>query len=336
MTEDELEREARRILEPLRYSPVAVATPREIEAGRTASVPELARLIKGVPQKRALLLRRQRRVVWLRYAAASALAVAAAAVLYVAARQQSPAQVVPSPQLVVVDGQLSHKGTALSTGVKYAIGTLGRLSTPASGGAKFVTNEGVRIGFDADSTVDLSFAGDTRRITLNRGKIKLSVPKLALGTSLSVTTPDAVVTVHGTRFSVEIRDTITCVRVTEGLVSVARGAQLEQLSSGEASGCEELHAALVDRVTPDAAEASPEPNTSVEVSRPKAKGAGTLTQENRLFRSALAAEQAGNLARAGALATRLLTRYPNSPMAPDAHRILKRLKEKQSETTRQQ
>jgi TolA-binding protein len=126
---------------------------------------------------------------------------------------------------------------------------------------------------------------------------------------------------------VEIVDNHSCVRVSEGVVSVARGNELERLTAGDESGCE---------VAPASAAKPTEPTTRVSVTDPrpskiKRESAGTLTQENLLFKSALAAEQAGNLDQARLLAKRLLQRYPASPMAPEARRILARLREKQAD-----
>jgi hypothetical protein len=334
MINDDLEREARRVLEPLRYSPVAVASTREMETGRVQTVPRLAKLIESIPGQRAQLVRHRRWRRWGAYGAGAITAMAAGFALWLAA-PGTPASGAnqQAAQLMLLDGELSNKGTSLSTGVKYSIGTLGRLITPVNRGATFVTDEGVHIDFDADSTLDLSFAGDTRRIALNRGKIALSVPKLKRGTSLSVATPDAVVTVHGTRFSVEVGDETSCVRVSEGVVSVARGAGIERLTRGESSGCGDVtQASAVAKVPSAGARESTNVDIKREVPAPRITATGTLTQENRLFQNALAAEQSGDLGRARLLARRLLNRYPNSPMAPDTRRILSRLKQKQADT----
>ena len=331
MKQDDLEREARRVLEPLRYCPVSVSSSKEVEAGRSATVPRLAALIEAVPARRRERYAAQRRWRLVRASAGSSLALAAGVALWFGASSDATApQSVDPPQLVLVDGQLSQKGTPLSTGVKYAIGSLGRLSTPATSGAQFVTNEGVEIDFGHDSTADLSFLGETRRIALNQGIVRLAVPKLKPGLSLSVATPDAVVTVHGTRFSVEIVNNQSCVRVSEGVVSVARGNDLERLTAGDESGCDVAPVSEAKAMESTAARAS-----TSEARRPRAKRevAGTLTQENLLFKSALAAEQAGKLEQAELLAKRLLQRYPASPMAPEARRILARLHEKQADSS---
>src|SRR5690606_35516419 len=79
---DDLEREARRVLEPLRYSPVAVSSSSEVEAGREATVPRLAALIQDVPIERTKRLERERTLKVLRFAVGGAVALAAGAFLW--------------------------------------------------------------------------------------------------------------------------------------------------------------------------------------------------------------------------------------------------------------
>src|SRR5690606_28055320 len=145
MKQSDLEREARRVLEPLRYSPVGISSPNEFEAGRRTTVPRLAALIETVPQQRALNLRRRKWLKRARVASGTGLALAAAVLLWLNTGSEAAAPPGGVPQLVLLNGQLSQQGTRLSTGVKYTIATLGRLSTPVGHAAKFVTNEGVKI-----------------------------------------------------------------------------------------------------------------------------------------------------------------------------------------------
>jgi len=332
-----LEREAKKVLEPLRYSPIGISSSRQVEAGRSELVPHLARIIERVPVERAE--RRSRQLRWrrTRWVLAGSFAVAAVALAWLGAPTDSPIAAGESAQLELVSGHVSQKGTQLRAGIKYAIDSLGRLSTPHTSGARFVTDSGVDLGFGADSTADLSFTQARQQIALNRGRVELSVPKLKAGTSLSVATPDAVVTVHGTRFSVEVMPERTCVRVSEGVVSVVRGDARELLTRGQSSGC-----APADRLASgSAARLASAPASELLADKPaagdpsesrsKPKSAlGTLDQENRLFQSALRAEQSGDRAEALALATKLLARYPSSVMAPDARRIIARVRQQTS------
>ncbi|HEY6725297.1 MAG TPA: FecR domain-containing protein [Polyangiaceae bacterium] len=333
MKPEDLEREARKVLEPLRYSPVGISSPRQVEAGRNELVPHLARIIERVPAERAEHYARQRLWQRTRWVVAGSIAVAAASFVWFGVSGEPTTAAVPSEpaRLELVSGRVSQKGTALREGVTYAIDSLGRLSTPPTSGAHFVTDMGVDLGFGADSTADLSFTAARQHIALNRGRVELSVPKLKTGTSLSVATPDAVVTVHGTRFSVEVMAQQTCVRVQEGVVSVVRGEARERLERGQSSGCTQAALArLGDRTPPQDVEPSAQ---DASAARSKPKATGTLVQENRLFQSALRAEQSGDHEQAHALATKLLSRYPGSVMAPEARRILARVREQQPSRT---
>lgn len=336
MNPDDLEREARKVLEPLRYSPVGISSSRQVAAGRSELVPHLARIIEDVPAARAERQARQRRWQRTRWVLAGSLAAAAACLVWLGARGDSTTASAPlaPARLELVSGRVSQKGSELQAGVTYAIDSLGRLSTPRTSGALFVTDTGVDLGFGADSTADLSFTPARQHIALNRGRVELSVPKLMKGTSLSVATPDAVVTVHGTRFSVEVMPEQTCVRVQEGIVSVVRGETRERLVRGQSSGCTPTPVARFGDESKAAEGAeSNGPSSDASAARAKPKASGTLVQENRLFQSALRAEQSGDREHALALATKLLTRYPGSVMAPEARRIIARVKEQQQPRT---
>lgn len=339
MKPDELERKAREILGPMRRPPSASSGYRRLAAGRTEALTRLTELIENVPQERARIARKRR--VWrgVRLGLLGSLTLAVGSLVW---HEVGPAPSATAPvtaTLQLLDGQLSQGGTALSAGVDYSIGSLGRVSTSPTSGARFVTNEGVRVNITPGSTLDLDFSPRARHIALHRGKVELSVPQLAPGSSLDVATPDAVVTVHGTRFSVDIKDARTCVEVREGVVSVTREAGLEWLEAGEASGCRSEpqvgNDAVVAAPLPEPPGSSNQPGAPatnpVRLAAPRARSSeardgGTLTQENRLFERALAAEQARRWQEAEVLARRLLTRYPNSPMVPEARRVLDRVR----------
>ena len=324
MKPEDIDREVRKVLEPLRVSPVTVSSQQEAQQTRDAMLPKLAAMIEGVPQQRQRL-ERQRLVRRVGRGAGVILAAAAAVALFWMGR--SPEQKVASSeeraeQLILEGGQVTDNGRPLIVGSAYAIDQLGRLSTPKDRGAELAVG-GLHIGFAAGSTADLAFSRSSRRIALNRGTVELDVPPLKHGATLSVTTPNAVVTVHGTRFSVQYAADNTCVRVREGVVSVMRGGgKRERLTVGQSSGCQ------LPTVKKVAAEAARQPLQEVVTSRtaPKPKSAsGTLTQENALFRRALAAEQRGDLSKAETNLRRLLQRYPDSPLSGEAHRVLARV-----------
>ncbi|WP_437308112.1 FecR domain-containing protein [Sorangium sp. So ce388] len=179
-------------------------------------------------------------------------------------------------------------------------------------------------------------------VALDRGRVSVDVPPLPAGASLSVRTADAVVTVHGTRFSVERRPGAagepaeTRVSVAEGRVSVRRGEAERFLGPGEtwSSRDEERR---VDR--PAEAQAggalAPSPEAGQEssareggggdgaASEPRApreaRGApaarASLAAENELLQGAMEARRRGQPGRAIERIDRLLGRYPDSPLA---------------------
>ena len=317
MKPEDVERKARRILEPMRSCPVALSGRGQLEMSRSRLVSNLGRLIESVPLERARHAR-SRRIQAVVIGVASSLTVAAIPLLWFrAGPSEARTRPTQASRLRLERGQLSHNNRLLTAGVDYTIDTLGRLSTPRASGAEFVTSEGVRVAIAGASTADLDFKRPHRTIALTQGKIALSVPKLGKNATLSVATPDAVITVHGTSFSVMFQNDRTCVKVSEGIVSVARETGYEELVAGQESGCE----------PPRSTQSTEAQQSEIQSSAKSAPSRrGTLTVENRLFERALAAEQARRWQDAEIAAKRLLTRYPHSPMASEAGRVLGRVK----------
>jgi len=192
------------------------------------------------------------------------------------------------------------------------------------------------------------------QLQLARGSVRVQVPKLGKGSSFSVHTPDAKVTVHGTVFSVTISGegtmSATCVQVSEGRVSVERGGKVSMLTAGEQLNCEKGSAVATHSVAPPAASASgaaQATRTPTELDRAPApplparppgaaRPASTtrraeeqeLSAQNALLAAALRAERAGRYIEARAQLEALLTRYPASALKSDAERSLERLRRK--------
>jgi hypothetical protein len=189
------------------------------------------------------------------------------------------------------------------------------------------------------------------RIELILGEISLRVPKLEPGSTLSVRTPNTLVTVRGTRFTVGVEGTgaslLTRVSVAEGRVEVESAGRTvfltrgQRWSSGNAESVEtayvpakarepdsvgssnttlpalpqtpagEGQAAKNSRPTPDAGPASSGAQRSREAT-------STLAEENRLYQGALRAAQSGDPARGLADLERLMRQYPRSPLVQSA------------------
>jgi hypothetical protein len=101
-----------------------------------------------------------------------------------------------------------------------------------------VSHAMVEVGADSLLQLEPPFKDSgNESITLTRGRVSLKVPKLAQGHHLSVRTPNALVTVRGTRFSVSVQpldgESLTLVEVTEGRVGVAAGEETLELGPGQ-------------------------------------------------------------------------------------------------------
>jgi ferric-dicitrate binding protein FerR (iron transport regulator) len=101
-----------------------------------------------------------------------------------------------------------------------------------------VLGNGVRIRLDAGTLKLASASKENQALLLTSGRVFLEVPKLPLGSTLSVRTPDAEVRVHGTRFQVIRTGQETQVLVTEGVVEVRPegiGRPVRMVRAGEST-----------------------------------------------------------------------------------------------------
>jgi FecR-like protein/outer membrane lipoprotein YfiO len=204
---------------------------------------------------------------------------------------------------------------------------------------------------------DLSAPSNPREeLLLDLGRVEVEVPRLPAGHVFAVRTPDALVTVHGTSFSVEVAKaasgaTTTTVAVTRGVVSVLRADQESLLYAGmEWSSTAPLAVVPAPREAPfrritksrplsPGAESSRSPDrarTSPAPAQPEASAAPVtaapevapspeasartmdLANQNMLFAEAKLARQGGDQVRAVRLLEDLVRRYPSSPLIEDA------------------
>jgi hypothetical protein len=170
------------------------------------------------------------------------------------------------------------------------------------------------------SAVDRAAGAVSERLLLSLGRVDVRVPKLESGSKLTIGTPDAVVTVHGTAFSVEVtraREGLlaTTVVVTEGRVSVDSGGR--QLLLGPGS-----HWSSAPRPSSSAPKPIETPPITIGPSSAAPSSAAarrsTLGAENELFRAAMAARRDGDQEKVVALTDRLLETYPGTPLGSDA------------------
>lgn len=322
-------------LDVLRNGPVGVPTPEEIEAERGVVEPWLEERILGVPLERLRYTgRRRRRRAWA--AAGSALLAAAGALLLLRARPwQDDAGHrgnEANSYATLLSGRLSSETLVILPGSRFSEGSIlqssGEEPAVIRGSSGYVARlaPGGKLALARASEED----EQATRLRLIQGEVKLSVPRLPAGSTLSVLTDDARVIVRGTEFSVSLLEgaggSRTCVRVTEGAVEVQRPGRSTLLRPGQESGCEEP-------ATPEP-EARADGDTAPSAStrrRPQRPPSSTLEKETALFASALAAEQAGDRRRAERELRELLRRYPQSPVAQEARTALDRVTQSPSE-----
>jgi hypothetical protein len=189
---------------------------------------------------------------------------------------------------------------------------------------------GAVVDLSAQSRLELSAVERTtgavsERVRVSSGKVSVHVPKLTAGSKLSVATPDAVVTVHGTAFTVEVTHALdgtaaTTVMVTDGRVAVDSGGREIFLDPGSRW----TSATRPESVPPSTSAALvPTVDTAKETPAPGFSGAhrSTLRAENELFRAAMAADKDGKPDQVIALTDRLLRSYPDTPLAAEARAL---------------
>ena len=199
-------------------------------------------------------------------------------------------------------GEGSVARASLATGAVVEIGPSARVSFASRG----------RRPADFDSVVALA-----------RGRVSLDVPPLPMGATLSVRTPTATVTVHGTRFSVE--QTVaptgepdeTRVAVEEGRVAVHAGAVERFLVRGQVWSSRDAEGPAgggAPETPPPGAAPTGAPAGSAAREPARAPARTTLTAENELLQAALEARRRGQPRLALESLDRLLKRYPGSPL----------------------
>jgi hypothetical protein len=221
---------------------------------------------------------------------------------------------------------------SLSAGQSLSMPFDGELSTE-SGLVDLKTSTGLALELAGETRVslrDFSVSGTQSRVHLSRGEVTARVPRLEQGQQFSIVTPNARAVVHGTIFSVQVDSeqegvTQTCVRVTEGVVVVHHDGGQAALNGGDSWGCGEVVIDLDDPATPEATARRPRAPGRPAATMGRGEASGTLAAENALLQRALAAERAGEGQAAVTHLQTLLSRYPESPLAPEARRTLARL-----------
>jgi len=256
---------------------------------------------------------------WARWGAA--LAVAAGVVLAVGAGAHwlrrsdtavatTPVATAPRLEIVALRGPVP------------ALAADGSLATPAGVEAR-IRADGLELDLAGDTRVSLRGLGSGEgnpTLRLERGRVRCTVAHRP-GRTFSVVTPDLRAVDVGTVFSVSVEPPPagrgTVVSVEEGEVMVHRGGSVTRLIAPQS----------FDSAAPEPAPAPEGQPAGPGAARPLPKRPReTLAAETQLLRSGLAAEQMGDLRGAARAFEKLVTRYPASPLVPDAKESLARVK----------
>jgi hypothetical protein len=152
------------------------------------------------------------------------------------------------------------------------------------------------------------------RVRLDHGRMLATAGHREADEPLAVETPQLVVVVVGTRFSVEVTDGLTLVAVQEGRVRVERGAHALLLSAGEAIRSDD--ARLNDARPVAACTDLPGLDDRRGCLRRAADGQG-LAGENALFALALFEREEGRERAALAHLREYQRRFPTGALAPE-------------------
>lgn len=311
------EHRADRALRALAALPVPEVSPQAEARQRRQIIEQLERL----PITRAR--RAPQKLLWrLGMVAVTLTAVAAAAAVLLGRAPETPVESASPAQPAQPAALAMERSLVTGSEVKTEAGSTVQLKTAL----------GAKISVAGSSELRLAgseASGGIERVELALGSIRVKVPKLGPQRQFRVSTPDTLVIVHGTEFSVAVHKDSdgranTVVEVTSGRVEVRKKQGVEFLGAG---------AAWSSRESAASAEVSP-PSSAATSTPPPALGSagaprGTLARANALLASALEASRQGNDTLALARLDELLRRYPDSPVADNARverfRTLRRL-----------
>jgi ferric-dicitrate binding protein FerR (iron transport regulator) len=217
----------------------------------------------------------------------------------------------------------------------------GALETGAGSGAQVTTSDGLAIELQSDTNVSLeALHAHESRLDLRRGAVRCTVAHRPASHPFQVVAPDVTVVDLGTVFTVRIDDTTsaTSVSVEEGEVLVKhRSGETRVKAPGTWSSLEPpattLPAPPLASASPGPVVQPPPPAERRERGPRRAPPPSTVTppttlsEESRLLRLGLAAERQGHAAEAVSFLEQFLSRYPRSPLAPDARDALRRVKQ---------
>jgi FecR protein len=293
----------------------------------------------------AAMLRASRRDRW-GLPRALLIAAAAVALLVSGARvwqREAGSTSSPSLEVWVSKGSATQvhgaKQTDVAAGRTTHIAAAGDLETGADSQAQVRAADGLQIELRSQTSLALGQLQQTAsQVTLLGGEIRCTVPRRAASRAFQVVTADVTVVDLGTVFTVTLdgpgRATRVWVEEGEVLIRQASG-QMRLRAPDHWSSAGAGAAALSEegRVTP----APHQPasamksdakgvHSAANVGPARAAPSPTLEAEAQLLRDGLTAERQGRLSDSVAALTQLITRYPHSPLVPDAAAALARVR----------
>ena len=311
--------------------------PRPSALGRDAMV---AQMVKAIEERG-----RRKKI----YIGATVLALAASALFIVKAtslgsveKNGDPALFAPIVEDILgADNLLVRQGSTRTLRGPMALMAGDQLVASRMGGTSLSFADGTRADLARESDVAIVELGKDRRLSLGQGRIDVHVAKLGSERRFQVSTPDTVVEVHGTVFSVFVEKSgISCpgetsktrVRVSEGVVSVDHGGKRVFLRPGETWPCAET----VAPVAPVAIAPTTDTRPAPAAKRPRARAMqareedfkrkptvfvdniSNLAEQNDLFSEAMSAEKRNQREAALEKLGTLLQKFPDGPLGESA------------------
>lgn len=288
---------------------------------------------------------------------------AAAAAVLIAAFAIGRARV-PQHLFAKSDASVVHRhevGAPSPSSSATVLGSRSQSATDRSSSSRLQLVSGVEVVVGPETRLTLPSENGTQslreELALELGVLQVHVPKLPKGAIFSIRTPNAVVSVHGTAFSVEVMKSgpsevpQTRVIVTEGVVSVQHAGHESLLDAGSEWTSAVANPLVAGHDAPSASKPGPfkpasstkpsegrqadrEPFASPEHNAGNVRGASgvdptELANQNRLFAEAMSARDRGDGAHAVALLDDFVSKYPACPLTEDAYvarfRVLSRM-----------
>jgi hypothetical protein len=295
---------------------------------------------------RTLETKRQRQRRWTLGVALAALVAAASAVAVVWPGGPDAVELAARPSLEVrlLSGEASlHEGSeVVPLSGSVLLDPDAALVTPPNASAELRLSSSTELSVAPASEVRISRRRPSpevfeERVRLQAGRVALAVPKLGARGAVSVETRDALVEVHGTRFSVQVVQEapgveFTEVKVREGRVLVRAAGESHMLGAGDSFSTRPpapaAPAPVVEPPAPAAPETAERKVRKTSTPRRSAPSPSELADQNRLLEAAELAQRGGMPRLAVERLERLIARYPESELAHNARverfRVLER------------